>query len=158
RGGSVETDPSNPVGEYAQSCVGRERILEHHSRTLAIPMAILRLNYAVEMRYGVLVDVAQRVYAGEPIELAMGHFNALWQADANPMPCQAFDPALSPPLVVNLAGPELLGVRHVGEQFARLFGKTVTFRGAEEADALLSNGQLGHRLFGKPRVAAEQVI
>jgi len=158
RGGSVETDPLNPVGEYAQSCVGRERILEHQSRTLAIPMAILRLNYAVEMRYGVLVDIAQRVYAGEPIELSMGHFNALWQADANAMALQAFDHVASPPFVVNLAGPEHLSVRQVAEQFGRLFGKTVTFRGTEAADALLSNGQLGYRLFGNPRVAAEQLI
>ena len=154
----METDPLNPVGEYAQSCVGRERNLEHQSRTLAIPMAILRLNYAVEMRYGVLVDIAQRVYAGEPIALAMGHFNALWQADANAMALQAFEHVANPPFVVNLVGPEELSVRRVAEQFGHLFGKTVTFCGTEAADALLSNGQLGYRLLSKPRVAAEQVI
>jgi dTDP-4-dehydrorhamnose reductase len=157
-GGSVETDPLRPVGEYAQSCVGRERILEHHSRALGIPIGILRLNYATEMRYGVVVDLAQRVHAGEPVELAMGYFNALWQADANAMALQAFDRVASPPFVVNLAGPELLGVRRVAEQFARVFGKGVTFSGTEATDALLSNGTLGHRLFGYPRVGAEQLI
>jgi nucleoside-diphosphate-sugar epimerase len=157
-GGSVETDALHPVGEYAQSCVGRERVLEHHSRTLGIPLAILRLNYATELRYGVLVDLAQRVQAGKSIDLAMGNFNAIWQADANAMALQAFDHAASPPFMVNLAGPELLSVCRVAEQFAHLFGKSATFAGRESADALLSNGQLGHRLFGYPRVGVQQML
>src|SRR5262249_20220420 len=141
-GGSRESDPLNPVGEYALSCLGRERILEHFSRTLNIPMALLRLNYATEMRYGVLVDVAQRIHAGQAIDLSMGHLNAIWQADANAMALQAFDHVASPPFVVNLAGPELLSVRRVSEQLGRLLNRTVTFRGSESPDALLSNGQL----------------
>ena len=157
-GGSVETDPLRPVGEYAQSCVGRERILEHQSRTLAMPMAILRLNYATELRYGVLVDLAQRVRADETVELAMAHFNTLWQADANAMALQAFDQVASPQFVVNIAGPEVSSVRRVAEQYAQIFGKSVTFAGHESADALLSNGQLGHRLFGYPRVGVDQMI
>ena len=157
-GGSVECDLLRPVGEYAQSCVGRERMLEYHSRTLGIPMSILRLNYATELRYGVLVDLAQRVHAGEPIDLAMGHFNALWQADANAMALQAFGHVASPPFVVNLAGPELLSVRRVSEQFGSVLGKIVTFRGDESSDALLGNGQLGHRLFGYPRVGVQQMM
>lgn len=157
-GGSIETDPLHPVGEYAQTCAGRERILEQHSRTLDIPMAILRLNYAVELRYGVLVDLAQRVHASEPIDLAMGNFNALWQADANAMALQAFDHVAGPPFNVNLAGPELLSVRRVAEQFGRVLNKDVTFRGHESADALLSNGQLGHLLFGYPCVGVEQMM
>jgi nucleoside-diphosphate-sugar epimerase len=157
-GGSVETDPLRPIGDYAQSCVGRERILEHHSRTLDIPMAILRLNYAVELRYGVLVDIAQRVRAGETIDLAMGNLNAIWQGDANAMALQAFDHVASPPFVVNIAGPELLSVRRIAEQFAGLFGTTVTFAGHESPDALLGNGQLGHCFFGYPRVSVQQMI
>src|SRR5262249_29800963 len=98
-GGSVESDPLAPVGEYAQSCLGRERIYEHFSRTLGIPMALLRLNYAVEMRYGVLVDLARRVQAGAPIDLRMGQLNAIWQADANAAALAAFPHAASPPLV-----------------------------------------------------------
>jgi nucleoside-diphosphate-sugar epimerase len=157
-GGSLETDPLAPAGDYAMSCLGRERLFEHFSRTYQMPMALLRLNYAVEMRYGVLVDVAQRVLAGQPIDLRMGHFNALWQGDANAMALAAFAHTASPPVVLNLAGPELLSVRRVAEQFGRLFGKPVGFQGSESADALLSNGQLGHRLFGYPRVSAGQVI
>ena len=158
RAGSVESDPLHPVGDYAQSCVGRERVLEHQSRTLGIPTAILRLNYAVELRYGVLVDIAQRVQSGETVDLSMGNFNALWQADANAMALQAFDQVASPPFVVNLAGPEMLSVRHVAEQFGQLFGTTPTFSTQESADALLSNAQLGHRLFGYPRVGVQQMV
>ena len=158
RGGSVESDPLHPVGEYAQSCVGRERVLQHQSITLGIPVSILRLNYAVEMRYGVLVDIAQRVQSGETIDLAMGYFNALWQGDANTMALQAFDRVSNPPFVVNFAGPEALSVRRVGEQFAELFGTTPSFSGQEASDSLLSNAQLGHRLFGSPRVIADQLI
>jgi nucleoside-diphosphate-sugar epimerase len=154
----VETDTLRPVGEYAQSCVGRERILEHYSRTLGVPMAILRLNYAAELRYGVLVDLAERVRAGETVELAMGHFNTLWQADANAMALQAFDQVASPPFVVNIAGPEVSSVRRVAEQFARIFDTSVTFAGHESADALVSNGQLGHRLFGYPRIGVDQLV
>jgi nucleoside-diphosphate-sugar epimerase len=157
-GGSLETDVLNPVGEYAMSCVGRERMFEHFSRTLGTPMAILRLNYATEMRYGVLVDVARRVWSGEPVPLAMGHLNALWQGDANAMALCAFGRVSSPPFVVNLAGPETLGVRRVAEEFGWLMGKDVTLMGTEAPDALLSNGQLGHQLFGYPRVEARQMM
>ena len=107
RGGSTETDPPEPVGEYAMSCLGRERILEHFSRTMGIPMALIRLNYAVEMRYGVLVDLARKVLAGTPIDLAMGYFNVIWQADANAIALRAFDHAATPPTVLNVTGPEI---------------------------------------------------
>jgi hypothetical protein len=146
------------VGEYALSCLGRERIFEHFSRTDHIPMALLRLNYATEMRYGVMADIAQQVYAGRPVEVTMGHLNALWQADANAMALQAFAHAASPPFVVNLTGPELLSVRRLAEQFGELLGKSATITGHEAADAFLSNGQLGHRLFGYPRVGAQQIL
>jgi hypothetical protein len=157
-GGSLESDALNPLGEYAMSCLGRERIFEHFSRTLGIPMALIRLNYATELRYGVMVDLAQRIQAGQPIDLGMGSFNAIWQGDANAMTLRAFDHLSSPPFVVNVAGPELLSVRRISEQLGRLLGKPVTFRGTEAADALLSNGQLGHRLFGYPRVSALQMV
>src|SRR5262249_55614018 len=157
-GGSREGDELRPVGEYAMSCLGRERMLEHFSRTDGPPAAILRLNYATEMRYGVLVDVAQRVWEGRPVSLAMGHLNALWQGDANAMALCAFAHVASPPFVVNLAGPETLSVRRVAEEFGRLLGRPVTFAGEEAADALLSNGQRGHQLYGYPRVAVRQLM
>ena len=157
-GGSREDDPLNPVGEYAQSCLGRERMFEHFSRQWEIPTAILRLNYAVELRYGVLMDIAQKVHAGQPIDLSMGNFNALWQGDANAMALQAFDHVANPPCVLNLAGPELLSVRQLGEEFGRLLGVPVQFEGDEAPDALLSNGQRAHRLFGYPRVPTEQLL
>jgi hypothetical protein len=157
-GGSVETDPLRPVGEYAMSCLGRERMYEHFSRTWGMPMALLRLNYACEMRYGVLADVARKVYAGEPIDLTMGHVNAIWQGDANALALCAFGETASPPAVLNLAGPELLSVRRVAEEFGRLLGKPVTFRGAEAADAFLSNGQRAHARYGYPRVPVGRVI
>jgi nucleoside-diphosphate-sugar epimerase len=158
QGGSVESDPLRPVGEYAMSAVGRERIFEHFSRALGIPMALLRLNYANELRYGVLSDLARAVWNEQPVDLDMGSFNAIWQADANAMVLQSFDHLANPPRVLNLAGPELLSVRRVAEDFGRLLGKRVTLRGQEAADALLSNAQLAHRLFGYPRASARQMV
>ena len=157
-GGSQEADPLRPVGEYAMSALGRERIFEYGSRTWKVPMALLRLNYATEMRYGVLVDLALSVLHERPIDLSMGCLNAIWQADANAMALQAFDHLASPPTVLNLAGPELLSVRKLAEQFGALLGKRVNFQGAEAPDALLSNGQKAHRLFGYPRVGAQQLV
>jgi nucleoside-diphosphate-sugar epimerase len=157
-GGSLETDPLHPVGDYAMSCVGRERIFQHFSTALGIPMALIRLNYAAELRYGVLLDLAQRVQTGQVIDLTMGHFNVIWQADANAMALRAFDHTASPPFIVNVSGPELLSVRRIAEQFGRLLDKPVMFRGTEAPDAFLSNGQLGHRLFGYPRVSVQQMV
>jgi nucleoside-diphosphate-sugar epimerase len=157
-GGSLETDPLAPAGEYAMSCVGRERLIEHFSSTDGTPVALLRLNYATEMRYGVLVDIARRVAEDRPVELTMGHLNALWQGDANALALAALAHVASPPLVLNLAGPELLSVRRVAEQFGRLLGRPVKLQGTESADALLSNGQQAHRRFGYPRVSAGQMI
>jgi nucleoside-diphosphate-sugar epimerase len=158
RGGSRETDPLLAGGDYAMSCVGRERIYDYCSRTDNIPMAILRLNYAVEMRYGVLVDIARRVWAGEPVDVTMGHLNAIWQADANAAALSAFAHLATPPLVLNIAGPEILSVRQLAADFARLLGKPSTVTGTESADAILSNAQPSHRLFGLPRVSAEQIV
>ncbi len=157
-GGSLETDPLNPAGEYAMSCLGRERMYEHFSRAWGVPVALLRLNYACEMRYGVLADVARKVYAGEPVDLSMGHLNAIWQGDASALALCAFGEAASPPAVLNLAGPELLSVRRVAEEFGRLLGRPVTFRGSEADDALLSNGQRAHARYGYPRVPAGRLI
>src|SRR5262245_47713150 len=156
QGGSVETDSLGPIGEYAASCVGRERLYDHFSRAAGTRVSVLRLNYACELRYGVLVDLARQILAGEPIDMTMGTVNVIWQGDANAMTLQSLAHAASPPFVVNIAGPEMLSVRRVCEQLGQLLGKSPRFTGREGADALLSNGQLGHRLFGSPRISIEQ--
>ena len=156
--GSVESDPLRPDGDYATSCTGRERIFTHFSRTLDIPVSLIRLNYANELRYGVLVDLAQQVIADQPIDLTMGYFNAIWQGDASAMTLRALDHAASPPLVVNVAGPDRLSVRQIAQEFGRLLDRPVRFAGSEAADALLSDGRLGFELLGRPRVSVEQMI
>jgi dTDP-4-dehydrorhamnose reductase len=158
RGGSLETDPLNPHGEYAISCLGRERIFEHFSHSLNIPIALIRLNYAAEMRYGVLVDLALKVQNDQPIDVTMGHFNTIWQADANAVALQAFDQVSIPPFVLNVAGPELLSVRRIAAEFGALFSKPVTITGIESGDAFLSNAEKAYRLFGLPRVSVQQMV
>ncbi len=157
-GGSRESDPLRPCGEYALSCLGRERMFEYFSRTQGTPMALVRLNYAVETRYGVLVDLAQKVYDGVEIDLSMGHVNVIWQGDASAMALAALADAASPPWVVNVAGPEILSVREVCQQFGRLLGKPVRLTGCEPSDALLNNGEMAHRRYGPPQVSAEQMM
>ena len=157
-GGSRETDAPSPVGEYAMSCLGRERVFEFFSQEYNIPMALIRLNYACELRYGLLVDLAHKVRAGEVIDLSMGHFNTIWQGDANAMALQAFAQLRSPPRVVNVTGPELLSVREVCEQFGRLMKRPLKFSGTECDAALLSNAHQAFELWGRPRVNAEQLI
>jgi uncharacterized protein YbjT (DUF2867 family) len=158
RGGSREREGLNPVGDYAMSCMGRERMFEHFSMALKIPTSIIRLNYATELRYGVLVDLATKVFNNQPIDLAMGNMNVIWQGDANAMAIASLIQASSPAFVLNVAGPELLSVRTVCEELGELMGKKPEFVGTENADALLNNGQLGHRLYGYPRVPVGVLI
>lgn len=158
RGGSVETDPLEPVGEYGMSCLGRERILTYFSQKLGIPAALVRLNYAQEPRYGILVDIARPVLAGHPVDVTMGYFNAIWQGDSNAMTLRAIEHVSVPPRPINVAGPEELSVRSVAEEFSRLFGKPLTITGSEAPDALLSNGRLGYELLGRPAVKPQQMI
>jgi nucleoside-diphosphate-sugar epimerase len=157
-GGATEDLEPQAVGEYAQSCLGRERVFEHYSRSDNTPLALIRLNYAAEMRYGVLVDMAQRVLAGEVIDLAMGNLNCIWQGDANAMTIRAFDHVGTPPFVLNVTGPETLSVRGVCEELGRLMGKAVAFSGTESPTAYLSNAAKGFRLFGYPRVPIQHVL
>ena len=157
-GGSRETDLPSPVGEYAMSCLGRERIFEHASRSRQTPLALLRLNYATEMRYGLLVDLARRIAAGETIDLTMGHANVIWQGDANAMAIASLRHAASPPFIVNLAGPEELSVREVCRALGQRMGLDVTFTGEEAGDALLSNGQRGWDLLGAPTVPLARLL
>jgi len=156
--GSTEDDPTGPIGEYAITVLGRERIFQHFSESLGTPATILRLNYAMEMRYGVLVDIARDVFAGRPVDLSMAKANVIWQADANAMALASLAHATTPPKVINLAGPEILRVRDVAEQFGRLMDKPVRFTGKEGRVAYLNNGQAGHALLGDVNVDADQMI
>jgi len=157
-GGSRETDSPQPLGEYAMTCLGRERMFEYFSSAWNIPMALIRLFYACELRYGVLVDLARKITAGEPIDLAMGCFNIIWQGDSNAMTLLAFEHLASPPFLLNVTGPEILRIREVSKMMGRLLGKKLIFSGTELETACLGNAAEAHRLFGPPRVGAEQLI
>lgn len=158
RGGSREPDVPAPVGEYAMSCLGRERMFEHFSRAQGTRVALLRLNYACDLRYGVLVDLAQKVLAGAPVDLGMSWFNTIWQGDANAMTLRCFEHVSSPPLVLNLTGPEVLNVRETCERLGKLLGRAPVFTGAESPTALLSDAEQAFGLFGRPQVDAGRLI
>ena len=157
-GGATECTPVNPIGEYAQSCLSRERICTYFSAQFGTQMAILRLNYAIDLRYGILLDIAEKVYTEEPIPLEMGNVNVIWQRDANAVVLRAFAYCQSPPLILNVTGPETVSVRYLASRFGTLFNKSPHFEGEEAETALLSNASRCHRLFGYPRVPLEQMI
>ncbi len=157
-GGSRESDTPGPVGEYANSCLARERIFEHFTRTTPIRSALMRLNYAVEMRYGVLLDIARKVYGGEPVDVTMGAANVIWQADANAQALGLLAHCATPPFVCNVTGPETLSVRRVAEQFSQIFGKEAILTGSEAATALLNNAGQAQALFGYPTVPLDRLI
>jgi nucleoside-diphosphate-sugar epimerase len=151
-GGARETDRLGPVGEYASSCVGRERMFELFAERRGTRSAILRLNYAIDLRYGVLVDIATRVFRDEEISLGMGHVNVIWQGDANRVAIECLPHASSPPFVVNVTGMATLSVRALATWFGERFGKTARFAGTEGGDALLSNASHMAATFGEPEV------
>jgi nucleoside-diphosphate-sugar epimerase len=157
-GGSRETDPPNPDGEYAWSVLGRERVIQHHSLSQGTPAVLLRLNYACEMRYGVIVDLAQKVRAGVPVSLSMGWLNTIWQQDANAMALQSLGLTEVPARILNLTGPEVLRVADVAAELAHLMGRGVRFEGVESSSALLSDARVAHGLFGPPGVCADTLI
>jgi nucleoside-diphosphate-sugar epimerase len=157
-GGSVETDTPAPVGEYAQSCLGRERMFEYHSNQYDTPCLLFRLNYAVDLRYGVLVDIARKVYSGEPVDLTIPVFNAIWQGDANSYALRCLECCASPLRALNITGPETISVRRAAEYFAREFGRDPSFCGEESGRAFLSNGSLCHSLLGYPEVSLGELM
>ena len=156
--GPDEDHPVGPIGEYAMSCLARERIFEHAAATAGAAVAIVRLNYAIDLRYGVLVDTARRVLAGEPISLQMGYLNAIWQGDANARALQCLQLASSPATVLNVTGIEKVGVRWLAERFGARFARVPVFAGEEAPDALLSNATRSVRAFGLPAVDLETMI
>jgi len=157
-GGADESTPPDPVGEYAQSCLGRERVFEYFSKKYGLKTLFLRLNYAVELRYGVLLDVAQKVLEGSPIDLRMGYVNVIWQGDVNNIAVRALEVCKSPPEILNVTGPDIISVRWLAERFGAIFRKKPVFRNSEMEKALLSNASKCFRIFGYPAVALEQMI
>jgi nucleoside-diphosphate-sugar epimerase len=151
-GGSVESDPPHPVGDYAQSALGRERVFQYFSSARGTPVCILRLNYAVELRYGVLRDIADKVRHDDEVDLSTGHFNCIWQGDVLSQTLLAFDRCSSPAEVLNMTGPETVSVRWAAEEFAKRFGKTPLFTGMEQDRVYLNNAAKAASLFGYPRV------
>jgi nucleoside-diphosphate-sugar epimerase len=150
--GSKEDDIPAPVGEYAQSCLGRERVVEFVSRERGTPALLFRLNYAVDLRYGTLVDIARKVAAGEPLDLSVGWFNAIWQGDANSYAMRSLELCSSPPAVLNVTGPERIAVRDVAAWFGSRFGKPPRFVNREGPIALLSDSTRCRTLLGEPEV------
>ena len=157
-GGATEVTPIAPVGEYAQSALGRERMFEYGSSQWKTPVALLRLNYAVELRYGVLVDVALKVFNRDAVDLQMGYVNVIWQRDANSQCLRSFAHCQSPPLVLNITGPETLSVREIAEEFGRRFAIQPIFSGNESHVAILSNAAKSTSLFGPPSVCPDHLI
>ncbi len=157
-GGALEDDKSGAMGEYAQSCLGRERMFEYGSLKYNTSVTIIRLNYSVEMRYGVIVDIALKVKENKPIDLSMGYFNAIWQADANNMILQSIKHCQSPANILNITGEEIISVKDVAEKLGRLMNKKVEFSGQEEPTALLNNSLKAFNLFGKPKMKIDKVI
>lgn len=157
-GGATESTPAAPVGEYAQSALARERIFEYFSASYGIPVLIYRLNYAIDLRYGVLLDVGEKVARGEPIDLSMGFANVIWQGDANSYCLRAFALCETPARILNVTGPDTISVRSVAEKLGALLGRAPMFTGSEAATALLSNAALANQLLGPPRITVDQMI
>jgi nucleoside-diphosphate-sugar epimerase len=157
-GGPSEEAAPGPVGEYAMSCLGRERVMTAVAQRNGTPLALIRLNYAVEMRYGVLVDIARKVHDGRPVDVTMGAANVIWQGYANEVTLRSLLHASSEPFVLNVTGTETLRVRDLAARFGRRFGVEPVITGAEAPTALLSNAGKCRELFGPAAVTVDQLI
>lgn len=157
-GGCRETDVPAPVGEYAQSCLGRERIFSYYSSQNNTPVCFLRLNYAVELRYGVLHDLAMRILKNEPVDLGVGAVNLIWQGDANCQALLALEYCTTPANILNVTGPETLSVRSLARDLGRALNKSVTFINEEAAKGYLNDASLAVVLFGCPRLSPTTLI
>ncbi|WP_050613811.1 NAD-dependent epimerase/dehydratase family protein [Bacillus testis] len=158
KGECTEEYQVNPIGEYAQSCLGRERVMTYFSKLNHTPVLFFRLNYAIDLRYGVLLEIAKKVYTGQAIDLEMGAVNFIWQGDANEYAIRSLLHCSSPPKVLNITGPEKISVRWLANEFGKRFKKEVHFHSEEETTALLNNASQSHQLFGYPRVPLMDMI
>jgi nucleoside-diphosphate-sugar epimerase len=157
-GGCTEATPTAPVGEYGQSALAREKVLDYFARRNNTPVLLLRLNYAIDLRYGVLVDIARKVFTGEPVDVTMGYANVVWQGDANSICLRAFPLCNSPAQALNITGAETISVRDIAQRFAERFARPARITGVEATDALLSNAGACWRQFGPPSVTLDEMI
>jgi nucleoside-diphosphate-sugar epimerase len=156
--GASEREPVAFLGEYASTCVGRERVFTHFSKQFGTPQLIYRLNYAVELRYGVLVDIAQKVQRGETVDVTMGWLNCIWQGDACARAIQCLEHTASPPRILNITGTEKLSVRALAEEFGRRLGRAAIITGTEAPTAWLADASESVRLFGPPETPLPRVL
>lgn len=156
--GASETSPTDPVGEYAQSCLGRELAFRHASEEFQTELTLFRLNYSVEFRYGVLVDIAQKVFHGLPVDVTTGHVNVIWQRDAVARTLLAHEHASTAPFIINVTGPEVLLVRDLAARLGELFGTAPIIEGTEAPTAWLNDASLAQKLFGPPETSLNEMI
>lgn len=156
--GATEETPTGPVGEYAQSCLGRERIFQYFAKKYSTPILIFRLNYALDLRYGVLNDIARKVWLEQPIDLRMGYVNVIWQGDANAYALRSLLHCQSPANLLNVTGPEKLSLRELANAFGERMQKRVHFEGDPSSTALLSDASKCFERMGKPKVSAAQLV
>ncbi|KAA9349829.1 NAD-dependent epimerase/dehydratase family protein [Larkinella humicola] len=157
-GGATEETAPEPVGEYGQSCLGRERIFQYFAEKNNTPTLIYRLNYAIDLRYGVLLEIAKSVIAEKPINLAMGNANVIWQGDANEMALRSLRHCDVPAKILNVTGPETVSIQWLAQEYGRMLGKAPVFVNEAQPTALLSNSSQANRLFGYPRVTLRQMM
>jgi len=157
-GGSTESSQVRPDGDYAQSILGRERMFEHFSGRHGAPVVLVRLNYAIDLRYGILLDVGQQVQDQHPVDVTMGHVNVIWQGDVNAQIIRCLALAESPPRVMNVAGPETVPIRYVATRFGELLGIEAIIEGVESDTALLSNSAEAAGILGYPTVALDRML
>jgi len=156
--GCDETVPPAPVGEYAQSCLGRERVFEHGAREHGTPTLLFRLFYAVDLRYGTLADIARKVWADEPVDVTVGHVNAIWQGDANSYALRSLALCATPARALNVTGPDIVSVREAALFFGRRLGREARFVGTNGGPSLLGDARLCARLLGPPAVSTPQLM
>ena len=157
-GGAREEDPPQPVGEYAQSCLGRERMFQYFSQVQGTPITLIRLNYANEPRYGIIVDLTRKILNDTPIDVTTGSVNLVWQGDANNYIIAALKLAASPPVILNVTGPEAIAIRDLATRIGKVLGKQPTFVSQEARTALLSNASRCIDNFGSPATSLDEMI
>jgi nucleoside-diphosphate-sugar epimerase len=156
--GPSETSATGPVGEYAQSCLGRERVFEYFSHTKGTPILIYRLNYAIDLRYGVLLEIAKAVKSNTPIDLTMGYVNVIWQGDANQIAIRCLNHCSSPPAILNVTGNQKVSIRWLAHEFSKRLGEDPILVNEEEPTALLSNASQMEKLFPFAKVSISEMI